>query len=57
MGNDQQPLVEVKNLKKWFPVSHGFLGRITGYVKAVDDVNLYVKPGETLGRGGRKRLR
>jgi len=49
MGNDQQPLVEVKNLKKYFPVSRGFLQRTTGYVKAVDDVNLYVQPGETLG--------
>jgi peptide/nickel transport system ATP-binding protein len=49
MGNDQLPLVEVKNLKKYFPVSRGFLQRTTGYVKAVDDVNLYVMPGETLG--------
>ena len=42
MGNDQQPLVEVKNLKKWFPLGKGFLQRSIAYVKAVDDVNLHV---------------
>jgi len=49
MGNHQVPLLEVMNLKKYFPVSRGFLQRTTGYVKAVDDVSLQVQPGETLG--------
>jgi peptide/nickel transport system ATP-binding protein len=48
---DQQPepLLEVRNLKKWFPVQKGFLQRQTGFVKAVDGVNIDVQAGETLG--------
>jgi oligopeptide transport system ATP-binding protein len=47
------PLLDVRNLKVHFPVSSGFLfGRTTGYIKAVDDVSLSVKSGETLGLVG-----
>jgi peptide/nickel transport system ATP-binding protein len=49
MVNHQEPLLEVTDLKKYFPVQRGFLQRNTGYVKAVDGVNLEVQPGETLG--------
>jgi peptide/nickel transport system ATP-binding protein len=42
-------LLEVQSLKKYFPIQQGFLRRTVGYVKAVDDVNLVVKAGETLG--------
>ena len=49
MGNQQEPLLEVKDLKKWFPVQKGMLQRTTGFVKAVDGVDLMVQPGETLG--------
>ncbi|AEE96398.1 ABC transporter ATP-binding protein [Mahella australiensis] len=45
-------IVEVKSLKKYFPIRSGFWKRTTGYVKAVDDVNLYVRHGETLGLVG-----
>ena len=46
-------LLEVKNLKMHFPVGSGFLSRKpTGYVKAVDDVSFTVKRGETLGLVG-----
>ena len=45
-------LLEVKNLKKYFPIKSGFWRRITGHVKAVDDVNLIVNSGETLGLVG-----
>ena len=45
-------LLEVKNLKKHFPVRGGFRSRVRGYVKAVDDVSLSVKKGETLGLVG-----
>lgn len=45
-------LLEVKHLKKFFPVRKGFLRRGVGYVKAVDDINLYIKKGETLGLVG-----
>jgi peptide/nickel transport system ATP-binding protein len=45
----QEPLLEVRDLKKWFPISKGFLQRQTGFTKAVDGVNLDVQAGETLG--------
>ena len=35
-------LLEVKNLKVYFPVKHGLFSRVKGYVKAVDDVSLDV---------------
>jgi len=43
-------LIEVKNLKKYFPVKMG-LGR-KAYIKAVDDVSFFIKKGETLGLVG-----
>ncbi|MDF0726529.1 dipeptide ABC transporter ATP-binding protein [Cytobacillus sp. S13-E01] len=46
------PLVEVKNLKKYFPVTKGFFGRKKSFVKAVDDVSFTIKKGETLGLVG-----
>jgi len=45
-------LMEVKGLKKYFPIQKGLLRRTVGYVKAVDDVNFYVRKGETLGLVG-----
>jgi len=45
-------LLEVRNLKKHFPVSDGFFSRNKGAVKAVDGVNLAVNEGETLGLVG-----
>ena len=50
MSNPQEPLLTVNNLKKYFPaMGTGFFKRTMGYVKAVDDVNIKVQPGETLG--------
>src|SRR5687767_15898693 len=46
---DSNNLLEVKGLKKYFPIQKGLLRRTIGYVKAVDDVNFYVREGETLG--------
>ncbi|HEY2952015.1 MAG TPA: dipeptide ABC transporter ATP-binding protein [Verrucomicrobiae bacterium] len=46
------PLLEVKNLKVFFPVKHGLFSRVKAHVKAVDDVSLTVEPGETLGLVG-----
>ena len=48
----QQPLLEVKSLKKYFPITRGFLRRVVGNVKAVDDVSFHVMEGETLGLVG-----
>ncbi len=45
-------LLEVKGLKKWFPVKGGFIKRGVGTVKAVDGVDLFVNKGETLGLVG-----
>jgi len=44
------PVLEVKNLKKYFPLQgKGFLRRTVGHIKAVDDVSFTVKKGETVG--------
>lgn len=48
----QQPILEIDNLKTYFPISRGFMGKPKDYVKAVDDVSFKVYPGETLGLVG-----
>jgi peptide/nickel transport system ATP-binding protein len=47
-----RPLLEVRNLRKYFPIQEGFLRRVTGQVRAVDDVSFYINEGETLGLVG-----
>ncbi|WP_019156079.1 ABC transporter ATP-binding protein [Robertmurraya massiliosenegalensis] len=42
-------ILEAKNLKKYFPIKGGVLKRTVGHVKAVDDVSLNIIRGETLG--------
>jgi oligopeptide transport system ATP-binding protein len=44
-----QPLVSVRGLKKWFPVTSGVMQRTVAHVHAVDGVDLEVRKGETLG--------
>ena len=43
-----QNILEVKNLKKYFPIYKGLLRKKTGEVKAVDDISLSIKKGETV---------
>jgi len=45
-------LIDVKGLKKHFPVRKGILRRVVAQVKAVDGVDMYIKEGETLGLVG-----
>lgn len=45
-------LLEVKNLVKHFPIRTGLLRRVTGQVRAVDDVSFTINKGETLGLVG-----
>ncbi len=45
-------LLEVKNLKKYFPIKAGVFRSTVGWVKAVDDVSFYINKGETLGLVG-----
>ena len=48
----ETPLLEVRNLKKHFPIKKGFLGKLVGTVKAVDGVSFKLNAGETLGMVG-----
>ncbi len=52
MSAQPENLLEVKNLKKHFPLRTGRFGGETKTVKAVDDVSFYIKKGETLGLVG-----
>jgi oligopeptide transport system ATP-binding protein len=53
MINAQTPLVKVRNLKKYFPIIEGAIfQKHVGDIKAVDDVNFDIFPGETLGLVG-----
>ncbi len=42
-------VIEIRNLKKYFPIHKGFWQKTTSWVRAVDDVSFEVKKGETLG--------
>jgi len=45
-------LLEVRGLKKHFPIRTGLMRRVTGMVKAVDGINFHILKGETLGLVG-----
>ncbi|MED4753430.1 dipeptide ABC transporter ATP-binding protein [Brevibacillus choshinensis] len=48
----KQPLVEIKNLKKYFPIRKGMFKKTVGHVKAVDGLDFTIFKGETLGLVG-----
>ena len=45
-------ILDVRNLKKYFPITKGIMKRHVGDVRAVDDINLFIRKGETLGLVG-----
>ncbi len=45
-------MIEVKGLRKYFPVKKGVFQRTTGFVKAVDDISFSISRGETFGLVG-----
>jgi peptide/nickel transport system ATP-binding protein len=49
---DQSILLDVKNLRKFFPIRRGVLQKVVAMVRAVDDVTFYIKQGETLALVG-----
>lgn len=51
-GLENDVLLKVRNLKKYFPVRGGVFSKIIGYVQAVDGINIDIKRGETLGLVG-----
>jgi len=48
-GPDAEPVVITEGLRVWFPVKRGLFRRTVGHIKAVDDVALTIRRGETLG--------
>jgi peptide/nickel transport system ATP-binding protein len=52
MGEQQKPILEVKNLKKHFPIVRGFMRKVVGHTKAVDGVSFSVPAGQTVGLVG-----
>ncbi len=48
MANTDQILLDVKGLRKFFPIRRGILQKVVGQVRAVDDVTFYINKGETL---------
>lgn len=50
--DESQPLLDVKDIKKYFPITKGILSRNIGHVRAVDGVSINIHKGETLGLVG-----
>ena len=52
MEKKSEYLLEVRNLKKYFPIKGGFLSKTVGNVKAVDGVSFRIRRGSTMGLVG-----
>lgn len=52
LAYDPQYILQVRNLKKYFPIKDGIVSKTVGYVKAVDGVTFNIKRGTTLGLVG-----
>lgn len=51
-NNGARKIISVKGMRKFFPIKKGVLKRTVGYVRAVDDVDLFVNQDETFGLVG-----
>ncbi|MEG2002061.1 MAG: ATP-binding cassette domain-containing protein, partial [Clostridia bacterium] len=49
---NKEVLIKLRNVKTYFPVKKGVFKKTVGYVKAVDNINLDIYRGETLGLVG-----
>jgi microcin C transport system ATP-binding protein len=49
LASDAAPVLTCQKLRVYFPIKSGWLQRTTGYIKAVQDISLTLKRGETLG--------
>ena len=52
VSNDEEYILQVKDLKKYFPIKGGLLNKTVGYVKAVDGISFNIKRGTTMGLVG-----
>ena len=52
MTEKNNALLEVKGLKKYFPIRKGFFQKVVGNIRAVDDVSFYIRENEVLGMVG-----
>ena len=51
-NSNEEVLLKVQNLKKYFPLKKSFFGKVQSYIKAVDDISFEVERGSTLGLVG-----
>jgi len=51
-GSEGETILEIKNLKTWYPIRKGVFKRVRGYVRAVDGIDLTVRRGQTLALVG-----
>tara|TARA_E500000081_G_C6060224_1_gene317973 strand:- start:185 stop:1030 length:846 start_codon:yes stop_codon:yes gene_type:complete len=52
VNSNAPEIIRVKNLRVWFPIKRGFFRKTVGHIKAVDEINFFIKSGETLGLVG-----
>ena len=52
MNGNNNTILKVSGLKKYFPVQRGFLRNVVGWIKAVDGVDFEIEQGKTLGLVG-----